>query len=65
VPGRRIPQPSLLRSHPTTEERVKRLLALEGRPMLPPIEVTPEPVAALAGAGAAARPRTRWPGVWY
>ena len=48
VPGRRIPQPSLLRSHPTTEERVERLLALEGRPTLPPIEVAPEPLAALS-----------------
>ena len=64
VPGRRIPHPSLLRSHPTTEERVGRLLALEGRPTLPPIEVAPEPIAALAGT-AALRPRTRWPGVWY
>jgi heat shock protein HtpX len=64
VPGRRIPQPSLLRSHPTTEERIERLRALEGQPMLPPIEVAPEPVVALAGA-AAMRPRTRWPGVWY
>ena len=64
VPGRRIPQPSLLRSHPTTQERVERLQALEGRPTLPPIEVAPEPVTALSGA-AAMRPRTRWPGVWY
>jgi heat shock protein HtpX len=64
LPGRRIPQPSLLRSHPTTEERVERLLALEGRPTLPPIEVAPEPMAALAGA-TAQHPRTRWPGVWY
>jgi heat shock protein HtpX len=64
VPGRRIPQPSLLRSHPTTRERVERLQALEGRPTLPPIEVAPEPVTALSGA-AAMQPRTRWPGVWY
>jgi heat shock protein HtpX len=64
VPGRRIPQPSLLRSHPTTEERVARLRDAEGRQTLAPIEVAPEPFAALAGA-AALRPRTRWPGVWY
>jgi heat shock protein HtpX len=64
VPGRRIPQPSLLRSHPTTEERVARLRDAEGRQTLSPIEVAPEPFAALAGA-AALRPRTRWPGVWY
>ncbi len=28
MPGRRVPVPSLLRTHPTTEERVRRLLAL-------------------------------------
>jgi heat shock protein HtpX len=28
LPGGRMPQPSLLRSHPQTEERIKRLLAL-------------------------------------
>lgn len=34
MPGRRIPDPSLLRTHPPTEERVRRLLAL--RPSEPP-----------------------------
>jgi len=29
LPGRRIPEPSMLRTHPPTEERVQRLLALE------------------------------------
>lgn len=28
MPGRRLPDPSLLRSHPKTEDRVKRILAL-------------------------------------
>lgn len=32
LPGRRIPEPSLLRTHPVTEERIKRLLELEGAP---------------------------------
>jgi heat shock protein HtpX len=34
-PGRRLPEPSLLRTHPPTEERVRRLLALQpqGRPL--------------------------------
>lgn len=31
LPGRRIPEPSLLRSHPPTDERVRRLRALSGR----------------------------------
>jgi heat shock protein HtpX len=64
VPGRRIPPPSQLRAHPTTEERVARLRDAEGRQTLSPIEVAPEPFAALAGT-AALRPRIRWPGVWY
>lgn len=29
LPGRRVPEPSLLRSHPPTEERVKRLMQLD------------------------------------
>lgn len=29
LPGRRMPEPSLLRTHPPTEERVRRLLALK------------------------------------
>jgi heat shock protein HtpX len=29
LPGRRIPDPSMLRSHPPTEERIKRLLSLK------------------------------------
>lgn len=31
LPGRRSPEPSLLRTHPPTEERVRRLLALQRR----------------------------------
>jgi heat shock protein HtpX len=66
VPGRRIPQPSLLRSHPPTEERVARLLALENRELPPPIEVVEEPMVSLAGLGPGSmRPRYRFPGVWF
>lgn len=32
LPGRRMPEPSLLRTHPPTEERVQRLLAMDSRP---------------------------------
>lgn len=67
LPGRRIPEPSLLRTHPPTRERIERLLALADD--LPPSERPAVPVAALhtpAWAGAApAAPRWRWPGVWY
>ncbi|NNF25865.1 MAG: M48 family metalloprotease, partial [Gemmatimonadetes bacterium] len=31
LPGRRVPEPSLLRTHPETEDRVRRLLELEER----------------------------------
>jgi heat shock protein HtpX len=68
VPGRRIPQPSLLRTHPTTEERVARLRALlgQGRPMLPQLTLAEEPMVSLVGLGPVAmRPRYRWTGVWF
>lgn len=35
LPGRRVPEPSMLRTHPATEQRIKRLLEMEadlGRP---------------------------------
>ena len=66
VPGRRVPFPSLLRSHPTTEERVQRLVALSGQPMLPPIVVSEQPMISLAGFGPGEmRPRYRFPGLWF
>jgi heat shock protein HtpX len=45
LPGRRVPEPSLLRTHPPTEERIRRLLAL----------VQPTDYAPLAPAGGEAR----------
>ncbi len=42
-PGQRLPEPSLLRTHPPTEERIARLMALRERPnyaeLLPPIQL--------------------------
>jgi heat shock protein HtpX len=68
LPGRRMPEPSLLRTHPPTAERIARLTALasdEGaRPPLPSgggLWGT----AAVAPLAAASGPRWRWPGVWY
>jgi heat shock protein HtpX len=64
LPGRRIPEPSLLRTHPPTEERIRRLLALyephgpalpDDRPLAPPAFVV----------GPLPRPHFhRW-GAWY
>jgi heat shock protein HtpX len=66
VPARKIPQPSLLRSHPPTEDRIARLQALEARELPPPIEVVEEPMVSLVGLGPIAmRPRYRFPGVWF
>jgi heat shock protein HtpX len=66
VPGRRIPTPSLLRSHPLTQERVTRLRALQDAPMLPQLSIAEEPMVSLIGLGPIAmRPRYRWTGVWF
>ena len=66
VPGRRIPQPSLLRSHPTTEERVARLMQLDRRRLRPVIHVADEPLLSLFGSTRfGMRPRYRWPGIWF
>jgi heat shock protein HtpX len=65
MPGRRLPEPSLLRSHPPTEERVRRLLAL----------YPPEPIDRfgetepfeLGGRHIPVRRRPRWcvTGLWH
>lgn len=64
LPGRRMPEPSLLRTHPPTEERIQRLLALAGEDderLAPPSGRVFEPPRQIAVMG----PRWRWPGVWY
>lgn len=66
VPARRVPQPSLLRTHPTTEERVARLRALERPSQVSPITVAEEPMVSLVGfSPAEMRPRYRLMGLWY
>ncbi|MBU2534407.1 MAG: M48 family metalloprotease [Alphaproteobacteria bacterium] len=66
VPGRRVPQPSLLRSHPTTESRVARLKQLETASTLPPILIRDEPFVSAVDAGLISmRPRYRFPGIWF
>lgn len=65
-PGRRIPEPSLLRTHPPTEERIRRLLELKGPPRAAitrrPTETVEIPVALQL---VKAPPHWRWPGLWY
>jgi len=66
VPARRIPQPSVLRSHPETSERVERLKGLAVHPGAAPIAFPDEPMFTMVGVGPAEmRPRFRWPGIWY
>ena len=66
APGRRVAYPSILRSHPVTDERIRRLVELSGRPMLPPMVFADRPLISLVGFGPVAmRPRVRFPGVWF
>lgn len=70
MPGRQIPDPSVLRTHPPVEERVRRLMELS------PHRVPTRPVSlrlrgdggysvAAAGRPAPARPRWHLTGLWY
>ncbi|MBI3992885.1 MAG: M48 family metalloprotease [Candidatus Lambdaproteobacteria bacterium] len=65
LPGYRVAQPSLLRTHPRSEERIRRLAALTpdgDRHMLMPQEW----VRSDSGMGVVDDPpRRRWHGVWY
>src|SRR5262249_40563046 len=66
IPARRIPQPSLLRSPPPTEERVRRLLELDDRQLPPPLAVVEEPMVSMVGVSPGSmQPRYRFPGVWF
>jgi len=67
VPARRIPYPSLLRSHPETADRIARLKELEARPRVArPIVIAEEPMFTLVGRGPAGiAPRYRVLGLWY
>ncbi len=64
MPGRRVPGPSILRTHPRTEDRVARLNELDGRPKSPPIVQSSENTYAPVGL-MAVPPRRHWTGVWY
>jgi len=64
LPGRRIPQPSLLRTHPDTSKRIERLLALEARPT--EAGINPDRLALpYRLAPPQRRPHWRSTGVWY
>jgi len=69
LPGRRVPDPSLLRTHPPTEERVRRLLELRERSELPPSphELFSGPTLSFGILGDRLPTRPRWHigGLWY
>lgn len=70
LPGRRLPEPSLLRSHPPTGERVHRLLQLRSRPAWETVLRVPLDTAYgdhLVHVLASSRLRPRWhrSGLWY
>ncbi len=65
MPGYRLPEPSLLRSHPSTAERIARLEALYGRTAEPgPSFAAASPVH-LAGRPIDRRPHGRLLGYWH
>lgn len=65
LPGRRIPEPSLLRTHPLTDERVARLLSLR-RSAAAQRPGDPDLASHLAFGGSVTRP-PRWhvSGLWH
>jgi len=70
VPARRVPHPSLLRSHPETEDRIRRLMSLdtaaEEQAAHAPLVIVEQPMMSLVGYGPGdMRPRYRWPGLWF
>lgn len=66
LPGSRVPDPSILRSHPSAVERIERLKELgPGDLPLPPV-LPRHPAAIPSGLGPVARPPGwRWWGIWY
>lgn len=65
MPGRKLPDPSLLRTHPDTEDRIKHLMELVPRYQArQPLSLAGGPRSS-AGATRLGRPRYRPPGLWY
>jgi len=65
MPNRRIPAPSVLRTHPETASRVERLLQLKGQISTPALPIS-NPSAHVAGYGTMPPwPRFHWTGFWF
>mgnify|MGYP001294712265 CR=1 FL=1 len=65
LPGRRMPVPSMLRTHPPTAERVRRLLSLYGEAPSPPFRAPLGHAAPQRHAPLMQPPRWRRSGAWY
>jgi len=67
LPGGRVPQPSVLRSHPKTSERVRRLLSLKPpeRPFLDLPDGRPKPPRGSVPVIRGPRTRLSAMGLWY
>jgi len=65
LPGSRIPDPSLLRTHPATADRINRLLALRREATIAIPELRPTTPQSFAAP--LQRPRIHWHrfGIWY
>lgn len=66
-PAGRVPSPSLLRTHPATEDRMRRLLALAGEPDAQIALTTMRPVPGPSLVPPIRNPRIHWHrmGIWY
>jgi heat shock protein HtpX len=65
LPGQRLPDPSILRTHPPTAERIARLQSLSGAPSLPPLPAQGAARIATAWPAVHRSPRARLIGFWY
>ncbi len=66
ITARRVPLPSMLRTHPPAATRVARLQELTESAGPSPLVIVERPYVSLVGMGPASlRPRFRFPGLWY
>lgn len=68
LPGRHVPEPSLLRTHPATEDRVRRLMELRVPAVGGPLQIPPtlRPVSEhMLQPRVARRPRWHVSGLWH
>jgi heat shock protein HtpX len=67
LPGSRLPEPSLLRSHPRTTDRIARLMSLSPEPSSVADLGTTRPIPGPSIVPAIRNPRIHWHrmGIWY